>query len=277
MSDRKSVLCVVLSAVCFSLAGVLIKLLPWSPLTINGARSVFASCVILLWMRRRGEKLVFNRPTLLCAACNAAMNIAFVAATKLTTAANAIVLQFAMPVFLIVYNAVFFHKKPTGAQAAACAAVLVGIAFFFMDSLSSGGLIGDVLAVLSGAAYAVVFLTRRIHGADLNSSLVIGLWMNIAVGLPFFAKETACGAGDVAVVVLLGTVQLGLGFILLSRGLEGVQPVTAAITSTIEPILNPLVAAVFYPEKLGALSVAGAVIVLSSVGIYNIFTARRGG
>ena len=117
MSDRKSVLCVVLSAVCFSLAGVLIKLLPWSPLTINGARSVFASCVILLWMRRRGEKLVFNRPTLLCAACNAAMNIAFVAATKLTTAANAIVLQFAMPVFLIAYNAVFFRKRPTASLA----------------------------------------------------------------------------------------------------------------------------------------------------------------
>lgn len=276
MKNKAGVLFVVLSAVCFSLAGVLIKLLPWSPLTINGARNIFASCVMLLWMRRNHKRLTVSRSTMLGACCNAAMNVTFVAATKLTTAANAIVLQFTMPFFLIVYTAVFFHKKPVLAEIAACVAVIIGILCFFMDSLSAGGMAGNILAVVSGALYAVVFMIKRLPGSDFESAAVYGQWMSILIGIPFFFTETVCETSHILIVVLLGTVQLGLAYVFLSLGLERVSPVTAAITSTIEPVLNPCLAAIFYPEPIGVVSLIGALIVISSVGIYNVFTARRG-
>lgn len=267
---------VILSAVCFSLAGVLIKFIPWSSMTINGVRSIFASVVLLLYMKATHHKLVFNRAVLFGAVCNVLMNLTFVMATKLTTAANAIVLQFTMPIFLILFSYLFFRKTPTGAEIVTCVTVFAGIVCFFVDSLTAGGMLGNFLAMLSGAAYAVVFLLKKIPHADFESSAVVAQWISIVISVPFWFSETSFAWPNLAAVAVLGTVQLGLGYVFLSLGLNRVSPVAASLTSTIEPILNPLLVAVFYPEPMGMFSTVGAVIVLLSVGIYNIFNAKRG-
>ena len=103
MKDKKmnaeslrGTVCVLLSAVCFSTGGVLIKSIPWSSVTIQGARSIFSALVVGCYMLLRRQKFVWNRTVLFGAVCNTVMAFAFVAATKLTTAANAIVLQFTL-------------------------------------------------------------------------------------------------------------------------------------------------------------------------------------
>ena len=89
------------SAILFALGGVLIKLIPWSPTTIQGARSVFSLLVIGGYMMATKRKLVINKSVMLGALFNVIMALTFVAATKMTTAANAIVLQFTEPIFII--------------------------------------------------------------------------------------------------------------------------------------------------------------------------------
>ena len=108
MSDKKmnaeslrGTVRVLLSAVCFSTGGVLIKSIPWSSVTIQGARSIFSALVVGCYMLLRRQKFVWNKTVFFGAVCNTVMAFAFVAATKLTTAANAIVLQFTEPVFVI--------------------------------------------------------------------------------------------------------------------------------------------------------------------------------
>ena len=118
MSDKKmnaeslrGTVCVLLSAVCFSTGGVLIKSIPWSSVTIQGARSIFSVLVVGCYMLLRRQKFVWNKTVLFGAVCNTVMAFAFVAATKLTTAANAIVLQFTEPVFVILLMWLIFHKN----------------------------------------------------------------------------------------------------------------------------------------------------------------------
>lgn len=266
---------IIISAVCFSLGGVLIKLIPWAPLTIQSVRSVFSAAVIAIYMIVTGHRFVFNRPVLFGALLNFTMAYTFVSATKLTTAANAIVLQFTEPVFVILLLWIFYNKKPQKDAIIACMAVFSGILCFFFESLGAGGMLGNVLAVISGAAYAGVFLIKGFKGGDFESSLIVSNIISIFAGMGSFAAETELTGMIWVYIAILGTVQFGLSYIFLSKGLDYVSPVTASLTSTIEPILNPILVAVFYGETIGRLSLAGAVLVIGAVLTYSLRQARH--
>lgn len=261
---------VFVSAVLFALGGVLIKMIPWSPISIQGARSLFSLLVIGGYMLLTKRKLVLNKSVLLGAVFNVIMALTFVAATKLTTAANAIVLQFTEPIFIILLMWIIYKVKPAKEAVITCAIVFAGIICFFFDSLSAGGMLGNILAIVSGVAYAFVFLIKKFPGADFESSIIISNILSILIGVPSYAGETESSVTIWICVILLGTLQCGLSYVFLSKGLDRVSPVTASLTSTIEPILNPLLVAAFYGEKIGLMAVIGALLVVGSATIYNV-------
>lgn len=273
--SARGVAYVLLSAVCFSLAGLLIKLIGWNALSISGARSVFAAAVLYAFLRLQGRRLVVNRRVVAGAAVNFAMLQTFVVANKLTSAANAIVLQFAMPMWIILILWVGFHERPRRSAVAACAVIFAGIVCFFLDQLSPAGLLGNVIAIVSGVAYAGVFLMKRIPGCDFESVAILSFLACAVCGVPTLVQETDFSPATLAAVVVLGVVQVGLAYVFLSKGLDLVSPVTAALTSTIEPVLNPLLVAVFVGETIGPVSLAGAVLVIAGATAYNLYEARR--
>ena len=203
------------------------------------------------------------------------MAFAFVAATKLTTAANAIVLQFTEPVFVILLMWLIFHKKPGRDAVFACAGVFAGILCFFYTSLDAGAMAGNLLAILSGLAYALVMMQKKFRGADFESSLLVSCALSAAIGIPFYGQESEMSLHIWFFVLLLGMVQFGLSYVFLSRGLDAVSPVTASLTSAIEPILNPVLVAVFYGETIGATAVIGALLVVGSATVYNVRQAKN--
>ena len=270
VSVREGTVCVFLASLLFSLGGLGIKLIPWNPLSINGARNLIAVFLIGSYMKLSGHRLVINRGVLVGAFCMFGTTTLYVIANKLTTAANAIVLQFTAPIFLIFIMAIFFRQRPTRLDLVTCAAVLAGILCFFVDSMTSGGGLGNLLALLSGLTYAGVFLLNTLPGADSLSSILLGQFAGCLVGVPFLLKERDFSLPVLGAVAMLGFFQLGLAYILFSRGLSSVPPVTASLTSGVEPVLNPVWVALFYHETISPLSFVGAVIVVSAVLIYNI-------
>ncbi len=266
---------VLLSAMFFSLGGLLIKLIPWSSISVQGARSVFSSLVIGTYMIMTKRKFVMNKSVVFGAVCNLAMAITFVMATKMTTAANAIVLQFTEPIFLILLLWILYKKKPKKDAVIACFIVFAGILCFFFESLSVGGMIGNLLAIFSGFAYALVFLMKRFPGADFESSILLSNILSILLAIPSYIKETENTMVIWGCVVLLGTLQCGLSYVFLSKGLDQVSPIAGSLTSTIEPILNPLLVAMFYGEKVGIMAIVGACLVVGSATIYNISQAKN--
>ncbi|MBQ8801434.1 MAG: EamA family transporter, partial [Clostridium sp.] len=197
-------------------------------------------------------------------------NALFSVANKMTTAANAIVLQFTAPIFVMLFSAIFFRRKPTKLDLGACVVVLGGIVFFFVDGLSMGGTAGNILALCSGVAYAGVFMMNEMPNSDAICSVFWGDVISAVTGLPFLFRESDFSATPLISLLILGVFQVAVAYILLTIGLKTTPPVTASLVSGIEPVLNPILVAVFYGEKMGALALAGAAIVIGGVVGYNI-------
>ena len=273
--SMKGTIYVLLSAVCFSTGGVLIKSIPWSSITIQGIRSIFSFMLIASYMVITKRKFVWNKTVLFGAICNTVMALTFVSATKMTTAANAIVLQFTEPIFVILLMWILYKKKPKKAAVIACAVVFAGILCFFLDSLSAGGMAGNLLAVFSGFTYALVMMMKGFPGSDFESSLLASHVMSLCIGLPSFLGETDHSAKAWICIILLGVIQFGLSYIFLSRGLDCVSPVTASLTSTLEPILNPILVAIFCGETIGRTAFIGAALVIGAAACYNVYEAAH--
>lgn len=276
ISHRRGLTYVLISAVCFSLAGVLIKVIPWNPISINGARCIFAIIPMYLYLRATGRRFHVNKQIIGGAILDFAMLETFVIANKLTTAANAIVLQFTEPVWVILLGWVVFRSRPRASALVASAVVIAGIVCFFFDSLSAGGMLGNILAIASGLAYAGVFLLKESPRCDFECAAILGFAACFVVGIPFYPQETVFTFDIALTIVALGVVQLGLAYLFLSKGLDAVSPVTASLTSTIEPLLNPILVAIVVGETIGPLSIFGAVLVVGAATAYNVYAARNG-
>ena len=203
--QQKGTLLVFLASVCYSLGGICMKGIPWSGFAVNGGRTAIAVVVMGIYLWRTNQRLHFNRWIALGAAAVSCTNILFSVANKMTTAANAIVLQYTAPIFVILLAALFIHKQPSRLDLAACAVVFGGVLCFFVDSLSGGGLAGDMLALISGITYAVVFMLNDLPGGDALSSAFWGHVFSAAVGLPFVLQET-----DFSTVPMISMLVLGI-------------------------------------------------------------------
>lgn len=272
---QRGTLFVFLAAVLYSIGGLCIKVIPWNGLSINSARNVVALLVVGGYLAVSGHRLRLNRWIALGAVSVCGTNVLFSMANKLTTAANTIVLQFTAPIFVILLAVLFWRKKPERLDLAACALVLAGVVCFFVDSLEMGGMLGNVLALISGLSYAGVFLLNDLPNADPISSVFWGDAASVVIGLPFLLRETAFTPTAVISVAILGAFQVGLAYVLMCIGLRTTPAVTASLISGIEPVLNPVLVAVFYGEKIGRLALVGAVIVVASVVGYNVIRGRR--
>ena len=271
---RTGIFAMIGASLCFSVGGLLIKLIPWNPLAINGARNLLACIVIGIYIRAIRHKMKFNRTVLAGAVCMAGVTTLFAIANKLTTAGNAIILQYTAPIWIVLMMALFFGKRPERREVIAILIVLAGIVLFFCESLSAGKLLGDSLALLSGVFYAGVFMLNQFEKGDALSSMFLGqLLCGLALS-PLVLRESAFGPEVLIPVFLLGVIQVGLAYIFFSIGIRYTQPVTASIINAMEPILNPLLVAVFYGEMLGKLSILGAVIVIGGILYYNITQER---
>lgn len=276
MSARqKGTLCVFIAAALYSIGGLCIKFIPWSGLAINGGRTAIAALVVGSYLIVTRHRPRMNGWILLGAMCVFFAHTLFAVANKMTTATNAIVLQFTAPIFVILFSVFCFRKRPSGLDLAACAAVLGGILFFFVDKISTGEMIGNVIALLSGVAYAGVFLLRAMPNGDAISSVFWGDIISAAVGLPFLFRETEFTQSAVFSLVILGVFQVAVAYILMTEGLKTTPPVTASLVSGIEPVLSPILVALFYHEKVSFMALIGAVIVVVSVVVYNVLLARQ--
>ena len=265
-----------MAAVLYSIGGLCIKLIPWHGMSINSGRNIVSVLVVGSYLLVTHHRPRWNKWVALGAASVCGTNILFTLANKMTTAANAIVLQFTAPIFVIVLSLLFWRKRPRKLDIAVCGVTLLGVTCFFLESLEAGDMLGNVLALVSGLSYAGVFLLNDLPNADPISSVFWGDVCSAVVGLPYLVRETDFTAPTLTSLVILGAFQVGVAYILMCEGLKTTPAVTASLISGIEPVLNPTLVAIFYHEMIGPLSFVGAVIVVGAVVTYNVIQSRRG-
>jgi drug/metabolite transporter (DMT)-like permease len=274
MEQRKGLLLIFLASVLFSLGGLLIKVIPWQALTINAWRCGISVCMLLLFAKVTHHKLKLTPGVLAGAAAMCLTVSSYALANKLTTAANAILIQFTNPVFVILFRWLFFHEKPKKLDIITCVVVFGGIACFFLDGLSAGNLLGNAVALFSGLCYAWVFLLNKIPGGDPLYSTILGHAMCVLIGLPSAVRETEYSGQIILFAILMGVFQLGLAYVCFTTGIRTAPPVSASLVSGIEPILNPVLVAIGLGESLSGLALLGGGIVFISIMVYNILTVR---
>lgn len=274
--ERKGVLFVFVAAVLYSLGGLCIKLIPdWSGLALNAGRNGIALVVYVIFFAATRHRPRFNRWIFLGACCVCATNVLFAVANKMTTAANSIVLEYTAPIFVILLSAIFLRSRPDRLDLAACAVVFLGVLCFFLESLGGGHLSGDLLALLSGVTYGGVFMLNEVPNGDPISSVFWSAMMSTLIGLPQMVQQPRLEGTALVSMLVLGVFQLGLAFVFLTVGLKTTSSITASLVTGIEPVLNPVLVAVFYHEYMGVFSVIGACIVIVGVVGYNVLKEKQ--
>ena len=276
LEDKKNqgIFLVLVAAALFSMGGLCIKMVPWSPLAINGARSLISVMVLAVYLKMIKHKIVVNKAVLFGAVCMTGTTTLYCAANKLTTAANAIVLQFTAPIFVILLMWFIKKEKPRRLDVTACLVVVAGILCFFIDGLLVGNMPGNFIAVLSGVCYAGVFMMNSFETSDALSSVFLGHGLSALTGIGFVFGETDFSGQSITGILLLGIFQMAIAYIFMSKGLEQVSAITASLTTAIEPILNPILVAIFWGEVISPVSLLGAAIVVIGVIGYNLIKIK---
>lgn len=273
MNRRSSVIFLFLAALCWSLGGVLIKGVVWHPLAISGVRSFIAAALILLVFGR--PRFTWSAPQIGGALAYAATSILFVVSTKLTTAANAILLQYTAPAFAAVFGIRYLGERPRRSDWITLAAVMAGMVLFFFDRLTLAGLWGNLAALTSGVTFAwmALFMRKQKDASPVVSVLLGNLLAGLA-GIPFMTGELPDAAGWLRLVVL-GVVQLGLAYVFFTRAIRSVTALESLLIPTVEPVLNPVWTMIFIGEVPGMMSLCGGAIIIGAVLMRGIAPVLR--
>lgn len=279
ISEKKAMLLMCLCAFLWSIGGLFIKLLPWHAAVICGLRSLIAAIIILVYMRVTGCRLALKNPLVWLSGLGLmGTMLLFVFANKLTTSANAIVLQSTSPLYIMVIGAVFLGARYSRRELVMVGIVMAGITLFFFDQLTPGGLLGNLLALLSGLTMALMYTAsgRLPDDSCSMSALVVGHLGAALAGLPFILlSPPEITPLSVASILILGVFQLGIPYILYAIAVRRCSPLSCSLIGMIEPLFNPVWVFLVVGEAPGFFAFIGGIIVLTTVTLWSVSNAKQ--
>lgn len=263
----------VLAAILWSLGGLLIKLIDWNPLAIAGSRSAIAAVVMMIYIRKPTIKITKNK--VYGALAYTGTLICFVSANKLTTSANAILLQFSAPIWVALFSTWFLKEKITKLDWITIGAVMSGMVLFFTENINGGHTFGNIIAICSGIFFAamVIFLKFEDNGSPVEITLLGNIFVFI-ISIPFLSGITIT-TQSVLAILALGIFQIGFAYILYTSATPYVSSVEAILIPVIEPLLNPVWVMLFLDEKPGFFALVGGSVIVIAIVIRGLVQAKK--
>ena len=276
--ENKAILEMLTCAALWSIAGIFMKMLPWNGFAIASLRSLIAGLTIACYMCLTRRKFVLNKKTLLSGILTGCVYTCFACANKLTTAANAIVLQFTSPVFIVIFSALLFGTKIKKADLVTVLITLAGIALFFFDELESGYVFGNFVAIAAGMFMAGMYIAvGNLEGDARFTAIVIGQAVTFLIGLPFvITTKPVLTPVTLSCILVLGIFQLGISYILYVKSSEYCPPLACCLLGGLEPLLNPVWVMLFDGEKPGIFALIGGIIVVATITVWCALGAKQG-
>lgn len=301
MIEVNGVLALVIAAIGWSTGGLFMKCIDASSLTIAGLRSIVAFIGLLVLTRKlpvfvvrqenqNEEKFAVDKRATFnlwaSAISYSATMIMFCFANKMTYAANAILLQYTAPIYVVILSPLLLGEKNSKLDYFSVIGVIAGMILFFADNLFGKKdnvppqvFWGNIIAILSGVTFALstVFL-RRCRGNTSKSSFVLAQLITFIICIPFVVKEGILDVRSIIFVILLGVVQMTLPNYFYAIGINKVRALSAILISMLEPLMNPVWVAIFAHELPTANCVIGGIIILLFVvgnDVLRVVKARR--
>jgi drug/metabolite transporter, DME family len=271
------------AAVLFSTGGAGIKVEAFNAAQVSMVRSGIAAIALLLWLRGR---IRWTPGTLAAAVIYAATLTSFVGATKLTTAANAIFLQSAAPIYLLVLAPFVLHEQVRRRDVVYLAVAGAGLVLCFVGSPAPSAtapnpFFGNWLGEASGLAWALTLLTlRKIGRADVKgnatvAAVVAGNAFACLGAAPFALPLPAAPAGEWVTLVYLGVFQIGLAYVCLSGAIRHLPALEISLLLLLEPVLNPVWTWAIRGESMGAWTLFGGALIVGAAAATVFTDARR--
>jgi drug/metabolite transporter (DMT)-like permease len=268
-------LIILVTAVLWSLAGAFIKSLELHSLTIVFYRSLFAALFFVPLVKRKSWTI---SPTVLVSVASYTAAISFfVSANKLTTAANAIVLQYTAPIFVFIFARILFREAISMLNLMTLIAGTVGVGIIFAGSVGLPEIGGVAVALLSGLFFSIYMTNLRfLEGTDPAYLTLVNNLTCCAALLPWVHSRLALTAVEAATLSVMGVIQLGIPYFLFFKGLKGVSLQEASLILLIEPVLNPIWVAHTFGEIPSRPTLIGGGIILLSLGLrYALPLSKR--
>lgn len=263
---NKGYIYLLLTALFWSFAGICIRFNHQSALLISVVNAVIGISFNLIFNH---QKFRLNKTILLAGFCQFMMGVTFVFANQLTTVGNAIILQYTSMIFVLIYQSIDKKRLPKLQQIMVIFVVIIGMSLFFFDSISFKGMLGNIIAIISGAFYGLQFYVNTKENANPYSSMITNFLFSIS--LIVFVYKDFVNVTSVEWIAMAGSglICAGLGSLCFARGIAIVNPFTANIICMLEIIFAPLWAYFIFQETIGELSLVGAVIMLTGM-IYHM-------
>jgi drug/metabolite transporter, DME family len=272
------ILFILAAALLWSTGSLFIKATPLSTFELSFGRSLLAAATVALLTRREGFRV--NLVTLIASALYAALLLLFVVANKLTTAANAIFLQYTAPVYMLLLEPWMYKERFRRQDLFVIAACVAGMSLFFVGQLRPRDVAGNMTALASGLCFALfILLLRHPSAGRVNraSSVIYGNLLICLLTAPAFAQVAdKLTTKDVLIITYLGVFQLGVAYTLFTLGMaRGVRSLDAGIVGYSEPMLNPVWVFLFLGERPSRWAMVGGCIIIAAVMAHTIALARR--
>lgn len=260
---KKSVTFLAIAAIMWSTGGILIKLIKWNPVAISGGRSLLAFVTLMIIAKRPHIKI--TKVKLGAAFAYAGTVLCFVVANKLTTSANAILLQYTAPIYVAVLSSWLLKEKIKKSDCTVIFFVFLGMILFFIGNIKLDKLLGNFIAMLSGVLFALqILLLRKQKDGSPVESVILGNLISGVISIPFMFQSAPNGVGIVS-LLFLGVVQLGISYAFYSEGIKHISAIEGALIPILEPILNPVWVFIFVGEAPTGFELLGGFIVIVSV------------
>lgn len=264
-SERRGIVLVAAAALLWSTGGIGIKFLAEPPLKIAFYRSATAAVALLLFFRPRIWR--WSAAFLIGIVSYAACLTTFVLATKWTSAANAIFLQYCGVVWVLLFSPIVLREPFRRRDAAAIGVAFAGMLLFFVGRFESRGFAGELSALASSVFFATLVLAlRRERGRGAEAVVTYGNVLAALALLPWVRADLGVTAVSAGVLGFLGIVQIAGAYALFVHGLRYVTATQASLVGMLEPIANPIWVFLFLGERPGGLSLLGGAIVLGAIG-----------
>lgn len=279
MNKLSPVWLVVVAVLLWSTGGLFIKMATnLDAYQVTFFRSLLAALTVLIITRRNGLRI--NGFGVLCSLIYAALLFLFVWATKHTTAANAIFLQYTAPVYILVLAPFVIGERFHLRDLATVVFCIAGMSLFFVGDLTIGDYQGNIAALGSGIFLGLyIMLLKHPRAAGMNSviTVIYGNFLLALLTLPSgIAAFPVATFRDYAAVAFLGIVQIGFSYILFIKGVTGgTRPLDASIIGYIEPLLNPVWVFLFIGERPSAWAVVGGIIIIATVLVHTLNQYRN--
>lgn len=266
------------AALLWSTGGLFIKATSLSALELSFGRSLFAALTVAFFTRREGFGL--NPLTIVAALLYGALLLLFVLATKLTTSANAIFLQYTAPVYVLVLEPLIYRERFRRSDLVTVTVCVCGMSLFFVGKLRPEDVTGNLAALASGLCFAFYILLLRhprLHRVNRASSVIYGNLLIVFVTAPAaFAARARMTPQDFGIVVYLGVVQIGIAYTLFTLGMaRGVRSLEAIIIGYVEPVLNPVWVFLVIGERPSRWALMGGATIIAAVLSHTLAATRR--